>query len=355
MKTDHSCFSCSSSQELLQIKERVTQSYKEAETILTSIPDGIILLSHLGSILIFNSQARTILNLPEELEVLHQPFSDIFPDSFFGFSIKQVLNSAPQPKTIRLTLTVNDLERDVEIFVKKNISNGHIFILIRDRSDYKQLETSIEKYKNIAELGKITATLAHEIRNPLSGISGFAALLKEEIQNPRHQRMLTSIIQGTLSLNNLISSMLEYTKVPTLNLKITDLQNFFSSLIPTLSMTFPSCRFERHTDLSFFCSIDSDRLSNVIWNLVKNASEATQDSVTVTLHESGALSVKNPGYISQHVINQLFTPFFTTKTQGHGLGLAEAKKTMRLHDGDIVVNNQDHHVVFTLTLPKINQ
>lgn len=78
-------------------------------------------------------------------------------------------------------LIKNDQDRDVEIFVRKNPLNGFLFLLIRDRSEYKQLENVIERYKNIAELGKMTATLAHEIRNPLSGIAGFASLLKEEL------------------------------------------------------------------------------------------------------------------------------------------------------------------------------
>lgn len=351
MTADTTLTSSSSPQELLQIKDRVTQSFQEAETILTSIPDGIILLSNLGSILIFNRQAKHILNIPEDIELLHQPFSDIFPDAFFGFSLNELLSSSPCPKTIRLTLIINDVERDVEVFVKKNTHNNHIFILIRDRSEYKQLEHAIEKYKNVAELGKITATLAHEIRNPLSGIIGFANLLKEEIPTPRHRKMLTSIIEGSRSLEQFISSMLEYTKHRPLHLKSVNLQEFFSSLIPPLSLAFPSCRFVRKTIAPYIRSIDPDRIRLAIWNLVKNAAEATSKPITLTLLPTGSFSVSNPGDLSPHTICQLFTPFFTTKPSGHGLGLSEVQTTMRLHGGEVTVTNNNHTITFALTFP----
>ncbi|ADZ18963.1 two-component system sensor histidine kinase NtrB [Chlamydia psittaci] len=335
----------------MEIKSRITQSYKEADTILTAIPDGIILISEVGNILICNSQAREILGIPDELEILHKPFTDFFPETFFGFSLNEALLSLPSPKTLRLTLSKNDQDRDVEIFVRKNSLNGFLFLLIRDRSEYKQLENVIERYKNIAELGKMTATLAHEIRNPLSGIAGFASLLKEELPSPRHQRMLSSIIDGTRSLNTLVSSMLEYTKSQPLNLKAIDLQDFFSSLIPLLSITFPFCKFERETSASIVRSIDPDRMNSVVWNLVKNAAEATESPIMLTLHTSGDISVTNPGQLPQEVFDKLFIPFFTTKAQGNGLGLAEALKIMRLHGGDIHVENANAQVTFTLKLP----
>ncbi|WP_348663701.1 two-component system sensor histidine kinase NtrB [Chlamydia vaughanii] len=353
MNNSDMCNSCSSTHELIEIKNRITQSYKEADAILTSIPDGIILLSEEGDILICNSQAREILGIPEELEMLRKPFTDFFPETFFGFSISEALRSLPLPKTLRVTLSKNDQDCETEIFIRRNSSNGYLFILIRDRSEYKQLENAIERYKNIAELGKMTATLAHEIRNPLSGIAGFASLLKEELSSPRHQRMLSSIIDGTRSLNTLVSSMLEYTKTQPLNLKIIDLQGFFSSLIPLLSITFPCCKFDREVEASIVRSIDPDRINSVIWNLVKNAAEATESPMTLTLHASGDISVKNPGKLSQEVLEKLFTPFFTTKALGNGLGLAEALKIMRLHGGDIHVENTDEIVTFTLKIPNL--
>ncbi|EPP28191.1 his Kinase A domain protein, partial [Chlamydia psittaci 08-2626_L3] len=73
-----------------------------------------------------------------------------FPETFFGFSLNEALVSLPSPKTLRLTLSKNDQDRDVEIFVRKNPLNGFLFLLIRDRSEYKQLENVIERYKNIA-------------------------------------------------------------------------------------------------------------------------------------------------------------------------------------------------------------
>ncbi|WP_082196844.1 two-component system sensor histidine kinase NtrB [Chlamydia suis] len=341
------CDSCVSNSELLAIRARVTQSYREAQTILASIPDGIILLSECGEIVTCNSQVRSILGIPEDIQLVHRMFHEFFPDTFFGFSVQEALNKEIPPKTIRLTLSQDLSHKEIEVFVRKNLSNKFLFLLIRDRSDYRQLEQAIEKYRSISELGKIAATLAHEIRNPLTGISGFAAILKEELSSERHQRMLNVIIEGSRSLNSLVSSMLEYTKIRPLNLRSIDLQDFFSSLIPELSLTFPSCTFKRTLSSPSFRSIDPDRLRCVIWNLVKNAAEASDDEIFLELHDKG-FSVTNTGTLPLNIQEKLFLPFFTTKPQGNGLGLAEAHKIMRLHGGDLVFSNQDNLIVFTL-------
>lgn len=340
-----------SSDEWLELKTRVSQSYKEADTVLTEIPDGILLLSDEGRILVCNSQAKEILNIPQNLTIINEPFTSLFPDSFFGFSVEEALQALSAPRTIRITLTQNNQDRDIEIFVKRNSSNGYLFILMRDRSDYRQMENAIEKYRNIAELGKMTATLAHEIRNPLSGIIGFASLLKSELQSTRHRRMLSSLIEGAQSLNTLVSSMLEYTKIRPLKLQTVDIQDFFSSLIPLLSISFPMCHFERKTTQPILRAIDTDRMNSAVWNLVKNAAEATEEPISLTLHPSGNISVSNPGSIAPHVMEKLFSPFFTTKPQGNGLGLAEAQKIMKLHGGDIHVCNENACVTFTLQIP----
>ncbi|AEP35327.1 two-component system sensor histidine kinase NtrB [Chlamydia trachomatis] len=341
------CDSCVSNTELLAIRTRVTQSYNEAQTILSSIPDGIFLLSESGEILICNPQARAILGIPEDIQLVTRMFHDFFPDTFFGFSVQEALEKEVPPKTIRLTLSQELSQKEVEVFVRKNISHGFLFLLIRDRSDYRQLEQAIEKYRSISELGKIAATLAHEIRNPLTSISGFATLLKEELSSERHQRMLNVIIEGTRSLNSLVSSMLEYTKIQPLNLRSIDLQDFFSSLIPELSLTFPSCTFRRTILSPIQRSIDPDRLRCVIWNLVKNAVEASDEEIFLELHEKG-FSVINTGTLPPNIQEKLFIPFFTTKPQGNGLGLAEAHKIMRLHGGDLVVSTQDNRTTFTI-------
>lgn len=336
--------------ELLEIKKRLLQSCTMAETILTEIPDGILLITEDGHISTCNAQAKEILGIPGELSILNQPFTKFFPEDFFGFSICELLTQNCKQQTLRLTLSQGDKQRDVEIFVRKRLHHA-LFLLIRDRSEYRQLEHAVERYRTISELGKVTATLAHEIRNPLNGIAGFAYLLKEELSSPHHQRMLTAIIEGTRSLNNLVSSMLEYTKPQLLQLKRVDLQDIFNHLIPLLSITFPSCCFIRESSDPLPRSVDPDRLYSAIWNLVKNAAEETEAPFYLTLHSSGNISVKNPGTLSEQVRKKLFTPFFTTKPTGNGLGLAEAQKIMRLHGGDIHVEANDGMVTFILTLP----
>ncbi|WP_213318701.1 two-component system sensor histidine kinase NtrB [Chlamydiifrater volucris] len=345
--------------ELDSIISRLKKSSRETEYILSSIPDGIFLISENGAITVCNTEAKTILGFPENYPLLHQSFFDIFPDSFLGFSVSEALKHLPAPKTVALNLEDGELSKDLEIFVRRCGGNDlddspYLFVMIRDRSMYKQLENALERYKNISEIGRLAATVAHEIRNPLTGIEGFASLLREELTSPRHKRMAQSIVDGTRSLNSLVSSILEYTRPNPLNLKTTNLSDFISSLHPLLSSSFPSYKQEIKVSTPITKSIDPDRMKSVLWNLVKNACEASYPNapVVLSLEENGDISVTNQGEnIPPEVQKNLFTPFFTTKSSGNGLGLPEAKKVISMHGGEIVVSSTNNVTAFVIKIP----
>ncbi|WP_213358057.1 two-component system sensor histidine kinase NtrB [Chlamydiifrater phoenicopteri] len=347
------------SSELSAIVSRLKKSSRETEYILSSIPDGIFLIAQNGSITVCNTEAKTILGFPENYPLLHQSFFDVFPDAFLGFSVSEALKNLPTPKTVALNLEEGGLSKDLEVFVRRCGGNDlddspYLFIMIRDRSMYKQLENALERYKNISEIGRLAATLAHEIRNPLTGIEGFASLLKEELSSPRHKRMAQSIVDGTRSLNSLVSSILEYTRPNPLNLKATNLIDFITSLEPLLTSTFPSYKQEIKAKDSIIKSMDPDRIKSVLWNLVKNACEAAYPgtSVVLCLEENGDISVTNQGEtIPSEIFKNLFTPFFTTKASGNGLGLPEAKKVMNMHGGEITVSSVNDVTSFVIKIP----
>ncbi|MEG0037498.1 MAG: histidine kinase dimerization/phospho-acceptor domain-containing protein [Victivallaceae bacterium] len=335
------------------LKNRLQISHRETENVISLIPDGILLINHAERIFVCNAAARAILDLPTGIETKDYHFSHFFKDDLFGFSVSQMLKNPEKPKTFCLTFSNHYETKDVEVFVR-SYENG-LFILIRDRSSYKQLEQSLEKYKSIAELGQMVATLAHEIRNPLTGIEGFAGILEEELLNPRHKKMIRSVIEGTRSLNYLVSSMLQYTHIPSLTLYPTNICDFITKLLPLFEAPFSSGRlFFNIENPTVVRSIDKDRFQSVLWNLIKNAFEASlpNKTIVITLTNDGDIIITNEGDpIPQDKINQLFVPFFTTKPDGNGLGLAESLKVIRMHGGNIVVKSMTEQTSFIIKLP----
>ncbi len=315
------------------------QINKKLETIMSLLPDGLLFISNDGTISLCNSFAKKILNV-ENLDLIGKKFLDVFQDNIFGISIKEAFASLSRPKTIFLALSNNNTIKDIEIYINKHEEIGILFSL-KDRTPYKQLETSLQRYQQLSELGEVVATIAHEIRNPLTGISGYASLLKSELSDSKHICMAEAIIEGALSLNSLLTDILEYSKPEPLILKPTNIFKLIQKELTLISARIPhvSCKLET-TNQNIIKSIDNIKIKTVLWNLIINAAEASpkQSTIKISITKEGHIKISDNGNgIPKENMKYLFTPFFTTKTHGTGIGLSKAYKIIRAHGGEILV------------------
>lgn len=355
-----------SKKEILEIEKLLTnklssviskhiQGNKKLEAIMSLLPDGLIFVSNDGTISLCNSFAKKILNV-DNLDLIGKHFLDIFQDNIFGISIKEALASLRRPKTILLALTTNESIKDIEVYINRHEDIG-ILISLKDRAPYKQLETSLQRYQQLSELGEVVATIAHEIRNPLTGISGYASLLKSELTDPKHVHMTEAIIEGALSLNSLLTDILEYSKPEPLVLKPTNLFKLIKKELILLSagLTHVSCSLEE-SNQNIIKSVDEKKLKTVIWNLIINAAEASpkQSIIKIIITNEGHIKISDNGKgISRENMKNLFTPFFTTKTHGTGIGLSKAYKIIRAHGGELLVQpNSPQGTSFIIKLPR---
>lgn len=331
------------------------QVNKKLETIMSLLPDGLLFVSNDNTISLCNSFAKKILNV-DTLDLIGKKFSDIFQDDIFGISIQEALTCLSRPKTIFLALSNNNTVKDIEIYINRHEEIG-ILISLKDRTPYKQLETSLQRYQQLSELGEVVATIAHEIRNPLTGISGYASLLKSELSETKHVHMIESIIEGALSLNSLLTDILEYSKPEPLILKPTNLYNLIKKELILLSARLPHvfCKIET-TNQNIIKSIDETKIKTVLWNLIINAAEASpkKSIIKISITKEGYIKVSDNGKgISKEEMKNLFTPFFTTKTHGTGIGLSKAYKIIRAHGGELLVEpNLPKGTSFIIKLPR---
>lgn len=295
--------------------------------VVNELVDGLILINSEGLISICNHTATKLLKLKD---ATNSSYSTIFSDTFFGFSMSEALLSPEKRHRTFLTL---DEEHEIE--VTTSWSAQGLTLLLHDRTEVAHLERSSSQSERLSQLGEMAARLAHEIRNPLGGIQGFASLLKDELQDREHQNMASAIINGTKSLNSLVTSVLEYAKPLSLHFAPIDLIETAKE-----ACELSGKKANLKTSLTTWpYSGDKERLKLTFLNLIHNGWEASNTCVQIKITESKISFTDTGAGIKKEHLEKIFTPFFTTKSFGTGLGLPEAKKVIEAHGGEISIHS----------------
>ncbi len=358
--------------------------------VLSSIAAGVIAVDRQGTVTHFNPAASVLLGIPVN-RVLGASYRDVIPPGQpvdanalraveSGRGVESVEKSLELPDGSRLLVSVSTaIIRDDH---GEAVGAVEVF---HDLSRIKKMEQELVRLTTLAALGEMAATIAHEVRNPLSGIGGFASLLKRDMaeDDPR-QRLVDKITRGVESLNKTVTTLLNYTRFDEVNKEDLDLGEFLSRTAEqythdhadiangsTIDIVPPTSRSR-----ALRVRVDPMLLRQVFFNLYTNAIEAASKAVTIrvtytrlprqtavqkyadrvllgvdeTVVET-TVSDNGPGIASEH-LERVFSPFFTTKQDGNGLGLAVSWKVAKAHGGDIMAaNNDDGGARFTLLIP----
>ncbi len=326
--------------------------------ILKNITDAILFVDLEGTITIFNDAAQNLLKIKGD-QALFKKFWELFQDDAFGFSMREALKFGISHKLL--------YRKEMEIsttFVYEGPKLYHGMILVlRDISEKQRLQLIANRNDRMKELGEMAATVAHEIRNPLGGIRGYASLLYRDLEEQANlQEMAGFIIDGTKSLEKIVSAVLHYSKPIAVQPQTLDLGAFLKQLgkFVKVDPAFPhNVKMAFHIpDAPILAPFDPEALKSAMLNLIFNAFQAMPHggALTVSLlkmESSCQISIADSGVgIEEDQLNHLFSPFYTTKKGGNGLGLVETQKIIQAHFGAIDVRSQKGlGTTFTLTLP----
>jgi two-component system sensor histidine kinase PilS (NtrC family) len=226
------------------------------------------------------------------------------------------------------------------------------------------MEEAVERSKRLADLGTVAAGLAHELRNPLASISGCVELLGgAQGLSAEDQRVMGIVLRETARLDQLLGRFLEFTRPAPPQRRPADLAQVLGETLDVFAADpgAAGLRLERALAPAPV-SCDPDQLRQVAWNLVANAGQACRGAgrpgtvrVACTPAPGGGatLSVEDDGPgIPPAELSRIFTPFFTTKAEGTGLGLAVVQRIVDAHGGSVEVDSAPGRGArFTVRLP----
>lgn len=214
--------------------------------------------------------------------------------------------------------------------------------------ELKEATRELVKAERLAAIGQMASIISHEIRNPLAVISNATRLIKIIIspQEPKLLKQFGIIDAEIKQANSIINEVLCYARSRDLILTAIDLNSYLKEII----LSFPlSCGIELKEDFapeSVRIKVDAEEMKQAIRNLIANAAEAMQDHGTITVgtrvgNKTVCIFVADTGPgIKEDVRGKIFSPFFTTKARGTGLGLAVVGKAMAHHRGKIFIQSQ---------------
>jgi len=377
-------------QSLMQENRAVTEFLN---SILNSLSSGVIAMDTEGKISHMNPAARQMLGIDDER----------YERGELGYA--DVMHPVEHPEcsamaAMRRSCVVENGEMIVKTgcgttlmlavstsFLKNR--GGEIIgavELFQDVSKLKRMEDQLSQMKVLASLGEMAASIAHEVRNPLSGIGGFASLLARDLEDdPDKKIMADKIVEGVSSINQTIQTLLDFARREKLEKNGVDINKYLDSLLDEFTEMngFKSAehRIERRLEAADDISVDLDpRLfRQVVFNFVKNGLEAGNDNcrVKVTarslplataqkeygdrLQLSGTETLAeviiedNGAGIEKDDLDKLFSPFYSNKENGIGLGLSIAWKIIKAHGGDVAARSESGKgTKFSIVLPARN-
>jgi len=319
---------------------------------------------------IFNNMTMGVMVLDGEGKVvkLNQAGSEILKVDYYKIMDEKLINVIPQASDFLVMNSV--ISKEIEISTGTNTipigySNSPLLdtnekqtgtvVVFRDLTEIKKLQNEIKKKHHFEAMGKVIAGVAHEIRNPLFGISSIVQILEREIKSEQHHALLQAMLKEIYRLKNLIEELLLYSRPSKLNIVAIDFNILIEKIKHYINAKKDDVILNVTIQPSVIIKADMDKLTQVFLNLTDNAIGAGSKRIDVVAEKKDTvtvLTVKDNGSgIKNETIDKIFDPFFTTKKEGTGLGLSICKKIIEDHGGDITIQStagEETTVVITL-------
>jgi two-component system, NtrC family, sensor histidine kinase PilS len=317
------------------------------QQILESMPSGLITCDPAGLITFANRAAIQILGARELLE--GRPIEELIP------GVRALANA---PGRAEVSLGSSRGERTLGLSVSSlSTQPGALLMVFQDLTALRRAEKELRRLDRLAELGALSARLAHEIRNPLAAMRGSAQLL-EPGSDPESRRLLEILVREADRLSDLVNGFLSFSRPPLPELKVCSLDALVAHVRDILSTDPLSAGVEFElVPGGLEARVDVDQMKQVFLNLFRNGLRAAGPGGRIRVwftSNAGGLQVHvwdSGGSISSADLPRVFEPFFSRSPGGTGLGLSTAQSIVRAHGGLIQVQSSpDNGTEFVVAL-----
>ena len=364
---------------IISIVEDITERKRAEEALaaekerlavtLRSIGDAVIATDVKGNIALMNKVAETLTGWPLE-KAVGRPLSDVFKvvneltRKHLENPVGKVLSSGNIIELANHTILISrdGAERiiaDSGAPIKdKNEKIIGVVLVFRDITEKQKLMEPLQRTAKLESLGVLAGGIAHDFNNLLTGIFGYMDLARSASKDQKVKEYLEATLASMNRARGLTLQLLTFAKGGSPVQKITALVPFIQESAQfALSGSSVSCRFDVPENL-WPCNIDKDQIGQVIDNIVINAQQAMPDGGTIELTARNVsleenerpplvkgdyvkVSIKDSGIgIPKDILSRIFDPFYTTKSKGHGLGLATCFSIISRHGGCIDVESR---------------
>ncbi len=322
-----------------EARERATSAEKFSERIVASLPSGLLAFDAAGLSMVVNAPGRTLLELDgnvlgesyEQLLAGHADLTSMIADClekgtlYRRTEIEAVSSSG---KLRRLGTTVAPIELPPEGGPRGALC------LLTDITEVTELREQVALKRNLESLGEMSAGLAHEFKNAIATLQGYAQLLQNE-----------ELLNEVRSLSSMVTAFLNFARPQPLHFEEVSLKELVEECGTELKLTL---------DLDeSIVRADERMLRQAILNILRNAVEAIPEDGSVFVkirNQTIEIRDTGPGIPADH-LSKIFIPFFTTKPTGHGIGLALAHRIITEHGGTLTAANApEGGAVFTIRL-----
>ena len=337
------------------VQRTLNQMKSYIHYVVESMANGLISLDSVGAVTTINQAAQELIGI-SEAEAKSLEIDGLLPEH--AVEIRDVLennhtilnkeivyqHSNGSAIPVNLSATQVKDERGVKLGV---------VILLHDMREMVELQERAKRAEHLASIGRMAATVAHEIRNPLSSVRGFAQFFANRFVEKTEERTYAlAMMEESNRLNRVVSELLDYARPLELKIEPTSIETLFLDIVRRLELEQTASDIEIIQEVQPdmpTVQLDHDRILQVLLNLTQNSIDAMPNggklilsAVWLAERNSVQIGVRDTGKgIPKSDLPRLFEPFFTTKTRGAGLGLAVVRKIVDAHNGEVEVKSEE--------------
>lgn len=358
-------------QETYIVKKTLNEMKVYTSKLLETMDNAVISVDNNGNIKTFNRKSEEIFGKKKE-EVLNKDCQEVLNLNINGKCLLKECLLEKKNITQEIILEEKGLKKKIldlntSFLADESGEITGVVAVIRDVTEIKDLNEEVARHKRLAALGKLSAGIAHEIRNPLSSIRGLAQFVYNSFSKTDERKEdLNAIIQEVDRLNKLVVQVLDFAKLKKPNLTRFSLNDLIRKIIELFKLETKDKQIEFSLELSPDISkiqADEDQVRQILMNVIINAIQAIPKKGEIKIKTEKTLLKGEPAIkliiedsgigISERDFTQIFDPFFSTKDKGSGLGLSIVYKLIEAHQGEIKVESKEAKgTKFVIFLPQ---